>query len=569
MMPSSISISAALCVVFLTAGFTGCARDPHAEMLKFTKSGDAYAAAGKLSEAIIEYRNAVQKEPRAGDVRVKLAEAYLKNGELAKALEEYVRAADVVPDAAVQLKAGSLLLMARRFDDAKGRAEKAIAAEPKNVDAQILLANALAGLKDLDAAVAELEQAIQLNPDRSATYSSLGAMELGRGRRDPAERAFKRAVELAPRSAQARLALTSFYWATAQWTDAERELTEALAAEPDNVLAHRTAATFYLVTNRRDRAEPHLRRVLDITKSAAAALALSDYYVAQNKESAARELLEPIAKDPKTASAANTRLAVLDQAAGDSAGAGRRLETVLSSNPKELSALLVKSNLLLDNGKLDEALRTATSATEAHHDSAAAFSIVGRVQVARKDKKAATVAFQEAIRLNPLATDAKLALARLELASGRAESSATLAEEALKAQPQNANARLLLVQALISRGETERAASELDILAAKFPDSAAVHTQRGILYGRKKQPADARREFERALQLQPDLLEATGGLVALDLSTRRSDDARKRVDELVKHPGTKPAALMIAALYLCGSWRPQDLRGAVAPRGNG
>ncbi len=58
------------CAAALTLVAAGCSRDPHAEMLKFAKSGDAYAAEGKLSEAIIEYRKAVQKEPRAGDVRV-------------------------------------------------------------------------------------------------------------------------------------------------------------------------------------------------------------------------------------------------------------------------------------------------------------------------------------------------------------------------------------------------------------------------------------------------------------------------------------------------------------------
>ena len=133
--------------VMLAVLCAACAGDPHTAMLKYAKSGDSYVAAGKTADAIIEYRNALEKDPRAGDLRVKLAEAYLSQGEAGKAIEEYVRAADVLPDAAVQLKAGKLLLLARRFDDAKVRAEKAQSAEPKNVDAQILLANALAGLK--------------------------------------------------------------------------------------------------------------------------------------------------------------------------------------------------------------------------------------------------------------------------------------------------------------------------------------------------------------------------------------------------------------------------------------
>ena len=58
-------------------------------------------------------------------------------------------------------------------------------ATPNNVDAQILLANALAGLKDLDGAVSAFEKAVVMDPNRSTTYSELGAVQLvvGQARR--------------------------------------------------------------------------------------------------------------------------------------------------------------------------------------------------------------------------------------------------------------------------------------------------------------------------------------------------------------------------------------------------
>ena len=535
---------AAVCLALIVSG---CAGDPHAAMLKYAQSGDSYVAAGKFAEAVIEYRNAVQIEPRAGDVRLKLADAYMRQGDAAKALDEYVRAADVLPDASVQLKAGSILLVARRFDDAKYRAEKALAADPKNVDAQILLANALAGLRDLEGAVAELQQAIELDPHRSGTYSSLGTIELGRGRREAAQQAFERAVELAPGSGSAHLGLAGFYWATSQWAGAEKELSEAVKVEPNNALAHRAAATFYLVTNRSDLAEPHLRKNLELTKGPDAAVALADYYVAQNKPSAAREVLEPLTKDPRAAAVASTRLALLDRADGRAADAQKRLDDVLSTDSTQLSALIVKSGFLVSDGKLDEGLQVAKTATDRHPDSSAAFSALGRAQAARRDTAAAAASYKDAVRLNPLATDAKIALSRLELASGRADASANLAEEALTQQPQNAEARLVLVRALIARGDTARAQTELDALAARFPNSAAVSTQRGMLYGRKQQIGEARREFERALTLQPDGLEATGGLIALDLSSHNAQAARARADELARRPGAKAPALMLAA----------------------
>ena len=137
----------------LTAGCSKSAND-------YVKSGDAFAQQGKHREALIEYRNAVQKEAANGEARLKLAQTYEKLGEIVPAFGEYVRAADLLPkDAKLQVKAGTLLLMAGRDEDAKVRAQRALDLEPKNVDAQLLLGNASVGLKDLDGAAQRVERA--------------------------------------------------------------------------------------------------------------------------------------------------------------------------------------------------------------------------------------------------------------------------------------------------------------------------------------------------------------------------------------------------------------------------
>ena len=71
----------------------------------------------------------------------------------------------------------------------KGGGQKVLAKDARSVEAQILVANAHAGLKDLDTAVAQIEDALTIDPDRGSTYwSALGALELSRGRREAAER---------------------------------------------------------------------------------------------------------------------------------------------------------------------------------------------------------------------------------------------------------------------------------------------------------------------------------------------------------------------------------------------
>lgn len=538
--------AAAMVAICLSA----CRSDPAAARKRFVESGDRFASAGKYAEAAIEYRNALEKDPRAGDVHAKLGEAFLQTGEFPKGLNEYVRAADLRPDdGALQLKAGQLLLLGGRFDDAKGRADKVLEKHPRDVDAQILVAQALAGLKDLDGAVAQIEDALKVDPDRSSTYSKLGELELSRGKRDAAETAFKRAVALQPASAAAHLALGTFYWLTGQTPAAEQSLTRAVQHDPRGALANRALASFYLATDRRGDAEQPLRTVYEVTRTSSSALALSDYYIAVGNDVAATTVLQGLLDDARSSAVANVRLASIDYRGGRHDAAYRRLDVVLAKDQANLGALLEKSTLLLGEGKADEALGSASVAAERHADSTAALFTLGRVQTARRQTDAAAAAFHEVLRLNPRATAATVALAQLHLADGRPATSIEFAQEALSNAPGNGDAQLVLVRGLLQQGELDRATAGLKPLMARFPQSAAVHTLMGTLLGQKKQLAAAKSEFERALQLQPHLVEAVAGLVAIDLTTRDYASAKARIDPLTASAPTAAVLTLAARTY--------------------
>jgi len=143
-----------------------CSADPEVAKREYLKSGNDYMAQGKTAEAIIQYRNAIQQDARFGEARFKLAEALWATNDRPGAYREYVRAADLLPrDDVAQVKAGQMNLAASQFEEARSRANKAIEINSKNVEAYILLGNALAGVKQYDAAVAEVQRAIELDPN--------------------------------------------------------------------------------------------------------------------------------------------------------------------------------------------------------------------------------------------------------------------------------------------------------------------------------------------------------------------------------------------------------------------
>ena len=459
-----------------------------------------------------------------------------------------MRAADLLPDDVdVQLKAASLQLLAGHFDEAKRLTAAVLEKDPSHLQAQILVANALAGLKDFNQAVIEIEEAIRLDPNRGESYSSLGAFEVQRGNPEAAARAYHRAVELAPESPVARLALANFLWVRANWDAAERELLKARELAPNDAMVHRTLANFYLSTNRAPAAEEHLKKVAEITKAPVAAFALAEYYTRRRNPDAARALLQPLTETPQTAALAETRLASIDFAAGQREIAHERLNRVLERDTANLPALLTRTTALLSEGKVDQALVSATAAVAQHKDSAEAFYALARVQMARREADVAIETLNEALRLNPRATDAKVALARLHLASGRAETSVGLAKEALALDPQSLEARLTVVRGLLARKEVSRAESELVTLRQGYPSAPSVHALSGVLEGMKGHQATAKGHFERALQLDPKWLEAVRGLVAVDVAAHRPTEARARVESLAAEDPRNSAALMLAA----------------------
>ena len=104
-------------LVVAMAATSACSANPEQVRQQFMDSGDAYVAAGKLPEAIIQYRNAVQQDPQFGAARAKLSEAYLGMGDRVNAAREMVRAADLLPsDPVVQVKAGKMRGLALAAD---------------------------------------------------------------------------------------------------------------------------------------------------------------------------------------------------------------------------------------------------------------------------------------------------------------------------------------------------------------------------------------------------------------------------------------------------------------------
>ena len=63
-----------------------------------SKGGNQQLVKQQYPAAIIEYRRAVQADPRMGPARLQLAQTYASTGDGRDALREYARAAELMPE---------------------------------------------------------------------------------------------------------------------------------------------------------------------------------------------------------------------------------------------------------------------------------------------------------------------------------------------------------------------------------------------------------------------------------------------------------------------------------------
>ncbi|MEO5741814.1 MAG: tetratricopeptide repeat protein [Vicinamibacterales bacterium] len=542
-------ISGVLAVAVLCASLTACSADPDTAKQKYFARAEQYFLEKKYDEAIVEYRNAIQQDPQFAEARFKLAEAYVAKSDYRNAYPEYIRAADLKPDdLVIQARTGNMLLLGRRFEEARARARIILQKDPSNLEALILLGNALAGLGDLPNAVQIAERAVAVDPQREGTRVNLGALQLMRGNEKEAEEAFTTAVRLNQKSLSAHLALANFYHHIGNFKAAEDAFTRALAIAPDDVRTNRALASFQVSVGKPQEAERYLRSIAEKTNEPASWSDLADYYTQQRRDSDAVVILEKLSNDPKQYASARRRIAVIAHSAGRRPEADAILSDLLKRNPADAEALTTRARLLFSDRKYDEALEAAKSAVQANPRSAPAHLILGRALVARGDLPQARRALAEAISLDPRALEARLALASLHLSESEIDAAVEHARAAVDVHPESLEARLLLGRALVIRPEDRaQARANAEAIARDFPRSAAGPYALGTYYRVAGDKASAYRQFEHALQLNPAFFDALAELISLDAAAGRSEAARQRVQAHLALRPDDPGALMLHA----------------------
>ena len=154
------------CIVFvviavLSIAFVGCTRNPETAKRKYVESGLKYMEQKKYDSAVIQFKKALQVDPRYAEAHYQLGTAELDLQHFPEGYKELSQAVLLDPShIKARLELGSLYLVARQSDKAEEQARHVVELDPKNADAFVLLGNALMGEKLQQDAVDAFTKAI-------------------------------------------------------------------------------------------------------------------------------------------------------------------------------------------------------------------------------------------------------------------------------------------------------------------------------------------------------------------------------------------------------------------------
>ena len=537
-------------VAILLSALAGasCSKDPAVAKQEFLVRGNRYFDQQKYNEAVIEYKNALVRDAKFAEARYKLAQTYDRLGDSLNAEREYVNAADLMPDdPEVQVRAGLFLAAAGRIEEAKARALKALAKDPKHLEAHMLLAQAIAGLRDIDGAITEIENAIRMAPGDERSYVQLGAFRLRQGQIAEAEKAYQEAVTLDPKSIYAVVGFAKFYLAMGRMKEAEEWVKKAVALSPDDFNANRTLAVIYLSTNRVAEAEAPLKVVSKVSLIGTPRLVLADYYFLAKRNTEARQVLESFKDDPALYSAVRTRLSALEMAEGHADVAKTYVDEALKKNPADAQAALLKAQYLVKENQLNEARDLLKTAVAQEPRLAAAHYWLAVVSRSLGDTSTARAEFAEAQRLAPSDVNPKVQLAEMDLAEGKFDAAMAAANDAVSTQPNSLQARVIRVDALMAQRKLPAARQEATALLAAFPKLPVLALQLGRICMMQRDFAAAGEAFQRAFQSSNGDVTSAGALIEAKIAAGKVAEARSFAEEQVAKSPTQAVLRIYAA----------------------
>jgi tetratricopeptide (TPR) repeat protein len=479
--------------------------------------GKAYLAQREYSKAYSAFKSAVQADPALDEARLQIATLLVLGKEPQKALDELIQLKD--QDANGQqadiIRARALIILNRPQEAVEVLA--GVKNIEQNKDANMLLANAKKAIGDF----ASMEEAAQrwrtLDPKDPSSYLFMAHYAVGRGDKERADVELRKMVQV-DTSEAGRHILRAQVLERLGLIDAARTAYEELPDQPE---MQKARANFWIKQGDREKSRQILQKIINSNPAdVESAVKLTQLLADEGKMSSAFELLE---------------------------------KTLLQDlkKPDREKVVLSKATLKARQRQWKEAEDLSGKVLEENQGNMDAHLLMGKIFLATRRYPEAELHLNQVAASRPADEEAQILL----IHSLRLNKKDTLALDNLKrvveTNPESARLRMELVKYHVGRKELDSAIEVLDKGLELDRENILFLRIRGEIEASRKNYAKAERDFRQVIGTKPDAPVGYHEMGRLMLSQSKVEEALVWFNQgLAKEDGWKTEAPVIAQIYL-------------------
>jgi putative PEP-CTERM system TPR-repeat lipoprotein len=555
---SKAAAIAAICLgAAIGAGLTGCDQFRSFTDQEHVQRAKDFQRDGDLRATEIELKNALSKNGGNVEARLLLGEIYLETLEGASAEKELKRARELGVGAdSLNLPLGRAYLLQAKYKELLDEVNVGPRATARN-RAQVLTlrGDALVGLRQAREACDTYAQShnsdaqfIEIYPKLASCAEALDKdPQRAQALMNEALSLVNQALAKSPRDFDSLIQKADLLSAMGRRQEARAVYSEALAVRKNHVGSHLALAGIDIEDNKPAEARAHIEKARKLQPRNTTAMylaALVDFQ--EQKYEKARDSLQQALK----ANPGHVQSLVLYGAVSYSLGEYQQAEQTLSrlvtAMPGSMYLRRLLAATLLKLNQPTRALETLKPLLTETAD-AQTMGLAGEVFMALKDYKTATTYFEKVATQSPDSPAAQARVGIGRLAVGNVESGLAELERAARTNPKASQTDTVLIMTYMQLHQFDKALTAIDALEKKQPNSPITHTWRGGAYLGKKDLANARASFERALKVDPAFMPAAKNLAQLDLQDGKFGDARKRFLDVLAHDKANVSAMLSLA----------------------
>ncbi|MEJ0005155.1 MAG: tetratricopeptide repeat protein [Steroidobacteraceae bacterium] len=581
---------ALLAVTTATALLIGGCGGARSRLATHMTRGQEYFQNGNFAKANVEFRNAMQIDPKDPQPRIMAAETAEKLGQLQSAysllqsvLDEHadndvartelgrlligardpkrtleaikpglLRHPDDAPMLALRAAAKSLLddIAAARDD-----ADHALRVDPRNEDAIDVRAGLYRQTGDLPAAIKLVSAAAIAQPATPSFHQVLFSLYQAAKQPEPAEAQLRELVKLKPDEINYRAQLALFLSRSNRLDEAQKALDDAVSAAPHNDQLKLLRVDFLVRERSPELGEQALRRYIAADPdNYTLRLALGAQLQAVGEIDKAALVYGDIVKSADTEAnglIARNRLAAIAARRNHDADAENLLAQVLKASPRDADALALRGQLELARDDSTDAIADFRAILRDQPRSAVIDNLLAQALISHGETGLAEEPLRAAVAAAPGDSALRISLAHLLFVLRHQDQGIAVLQDGTSAAPTDGALNAALVDAYLAQKDTAAAAKVAEQYRQANPDEVAPYLLSAKIARADNRVNDAQALLEKAVSAHPRDYDGLSALSTLEFEHGQAAKAVARLQGLMAaDPKDATIPNLLGELYL-------------------